>query len=238
MVEHSGLVMREVRPEDYNALVDVQSVAFHESTLPLEALNTLSLRMFRAEVMSILLQKYRASPAGRYICIVAMADVTKIRAPHCDDESSSEQPDKGRGGSGGGSSLTLGDDLMREMRARECGNAEGQRLVGVVDMAVLHDADVLQHLPEDEEEYVYLSGMAVAEDLRRRGVATALLAGAESMAAGVWGFNYAVLHVYEKNAAAVQLYARNGFTVVDRDPLWSSEWLGRPRRLLMIKRIA
>lgn len=39
------------------------------------------------------------------------------------------------------------------------------QLVGVVDVTVLRDNDVLQHL-EGAEEYLYVSGIAVSNDFR------------------------------------------------------------------------
>lgn len=39
-------------------------------------------------------------------------------------------------------------------------------LVGVVDVTVSRDRDVLQHLPSEAEEYLYVSGIAVLKSFR------------------------------------------------------------------------
>lgn len=41
-----------------------------------------------------------------------------------------------------------------------------KQLVGVTDVTVLRDQDVLQHLPTEAEEYLYISGIAVSKALR------------------------------------------------------------------------
>ena len=41
-----------------------------------------------------------------------------------------------------------------------------KQLVGVVDVTVLRDKSVLQHLPAEVEEYLYVSGIAVLKSFR------------------------------------------------------------------------
>lgn len=41
-----------------------------------------------------------------------------------------------------------------------------KQLVGVIDVTVLRDQNVLQHLPPEAEEYLYISGIAVSKTFR------------------------------------------------------------------------
>lgn len=41
-----------------------------------------------------------------------------------------------------------------------------KQLVGVIDVTVLRDQNVLQHLPAEAEEYLYISGIAVSKTFR------------------------------------------------------------------------
>ena len=41
-----------------------------------------------------------------------------------------------------------------------------EQLVGVIDVTVLRDRNVLQHLPDEAEEYLYISGIAVSQSFR------------------------------------------------------------------------
>lgn len=70
---------------------------------------------------------------------------------------------------------------------------------------------------------------------RRQKVATALLKACE-MVANLWGFEYLVLRAYEDDWGARKLYSNAGYRVVSKDPPWISSWIGRRRRVLMIKR--
>lgn len=82
--------------------------------------------------------------------------------------------------------------------------------------------------------YIYLSNLAVRSDLRRRGIAQALLAWAERLALG-WQFEDLYLHVMEDNVQARQLYRKAGFTLFQAEESPYS-WLGlQPRRLLLHK---
>ncbi|MED6167910.1 hypothetical protein PIB30_007225 [Stylosanthes scabra] len=45
-------------------------------------------------------------------------------------------------------------------------DADSQKLVGVIDVTVLRDRDVLQHLPAEAQEYLYISGIAVSKTFR------------------------------------------------------------------------
>ncbi|XP_052188578.1 uncharacterized protein LOC127798959 [Diospyros lotus] len=112
-------------------------------------------------------------------------------------------------------------------------DSSGQ-LVGVVDVTVLRDDAVLEHLP-GAEEYLYVSGIAVLNNFRRKKVATALLKACDVLS-GLWGFEYLVLRAYENDWGALKLYGNAGYRVVSGDPPWMTTWIGRRRRVLMIKR--
>ncbi|KAL3513518.1 hypothetical protein ACH5RR_026235 [Cinchona calisaya] len=107
-------------------------------------------------------------------------------------------------------------------------------LVGVVDVTVLRNDDVLQYLSR-EEEYLYVSGIAVLKNFRRQKVATALLKACDALC-NLWGFEYLVLRAYEDDWGARKLYSNAGYRIVSGDPTWMTTWIGRRRRLLMIKK--
>ncbi|KAI8526578.1 hypothetical protein RHMOL_Rhmol12G0007200 [Rhododendron molle] len=109
-----------------------------------------------------------------------------------------------------------------------------QELVGVVDVTALRDEAVLRHL-SGAEEYLYVSGIAVLNTFRRRKVATALLKACD-MVSILWGFEYLVLRAYEDDLGALKLYGNAGYRIVSADPPWMTTWIGRKRRVLMIKR--
>lgn len=109
-----------------------------------------------------------------------------------------------------------------------------QKLVGVADVTVLRDNDVLQHL-EGAQEYLYVSGIAVSNNYRRQKVATVLLKACEVISV-LWGYEYLVLRAYEDDKGARALYTNAGYTLVSRDPPWLT-WIWRKRRILMIKRL-
>ncbi|GAB4861481.1 hypothetical protein Ancab_036683 [Ancistrocladus abbreviatus] len=108
-----------------------------------------------------------------------------------------------------------------------------QGLVGVVDVTVSRDEEVLEHLP-GAAEYLYVSGIAVSNSYRRQKVATVLLKACERICV-IWGHEYLVLRAYEDDWGARALYANAGYRVVSGDPTWVA-WVGRKRRILMIKR--
>ncbi|KAF8404311.1 hypothetical protein HHK36_009194 [Tetracentron sinense] len=113
-------------------------------------------------------------------------------------------------------------------------SASGEGLVGVVDVTVLRDEAVLRHL-EGAEEYLYVSGIAVLNAFRRRKIATVLLKACDLISI-MWGFDYLALRAYEDDSAARKLYTNAGYRVVSGDPPWMTTWIGRKRRILMIKR--
>lgn len=105
-------------------------------------------------------------------------------------------------------------------------------LVGVVDVTVQRDADVLRHL-EGTREYLYVSGIAVLNKFRRQKIATVMLEACDVLSCR-WGFNHLALRAYEEDSAAQKLYLKAGYRVVSVDPDWMT-LIGRKRRVLMIK---
>ncbi|XVF13732.1 hypothetical protein REPUB_Repub08aG0233000 [Reevesia pubescens] len=113
-------------------------------------------------------------------------------------------------------------------------NSESQRkLVGVVDVTALRDEAVLQHL-HGADEYLYVSGLAVSKSFRRRKIGSCLLKACEVVSV-LLGFKYLVLRAYEDDFGARTLYSNAGYQVVSGDPPWLTSWIGRRRRVLMIK---
>ncbi|XP_047322621.1 uncharacterized protein LOC124926437 isoform X2 [Impatiens glandulifera] len=110
-----------------------------------------------------------------------------------------------------------------------------EELVGVVDVTVQRDYTVLEHLPERVNEYLYVSGIAVLSTFRRMKIATALLKGCDILST-VWGFKYLVLRAYEDDIGALKLYTSAGYMIVSGDPPWLTSWIGRKRRVLLVKR--
>ncbi|KAL5982902.1 hypothetical protein ACLOJK_016981 [Asimina triloba] len=108
-----------------------------------------------------------------------------------------------------------------------------KELVGVVDVTVMREEAVLRHM-EGSEEYLYVSGIAVLPDFRRQKVATALLKACDLLSL-IWGFDYLALRAYEDDWGARKLYSNAGYRVVSGDPRWMTSWVGRKRRVLMIK---
>ncbi|KAG6556370.1 hypothetical protein Mapa_002313 [Marchantia paleacea] len=109
-----------------------------------------------------------------------------------------------------------------------------KRIVGAVDVTALMDSNIVSLLP-GAYEYLYISGMAVDSAYRRRSVATLLLE-ACVVRASDWGFKYLVLHAYEDDIGARNLYSRAGFRTVGGDALWMTKFLGRRRRVVMARR--
>ncbi|KAL3845625.1 hypothetical protein ACJIZ3_003028 [Penstemon smallii] len=108
-------------------------------------------------------------------------------------------------------------------------------VVGVVDVTVYREDSVLGHLP-GAKEYLYISGIAVLNKFRRQKVATTLLRACDVLSA-IWDFEYLVLRAYEDDYGARKLYSSAGYRVVSRDPPWTTTWIGRRRRVLMVKNV-
>ncbi|KAL7118173.1 hypothetical protein ACP275_03G119100 [Erythranthe tilingii] len=122
--------------------------------------------------------------------------------------------------------------LVAEQRSELLEETE-QELVGVVDVTVMREDSVLRHLP-GAQEYIYVSGIAVLNKFRRQKVATALLKACDKLST-IWGFDYLVLRAYEDDYGARKLYSNAGYRVVSGDPPWLTSWIGRRRRIVMVK---
>lgn len=109
-----------------------------------------------------------------------------------------------------------------------------KELVGVVDVTVHREDSVLHHL-SGSDEYLYVSGIAVSQKFRRQKVGTTLLKACDVLSK-IWGFKHLVLRAYEDDYGAQMLYSNAGYRIVSRDPPWSTSWIGRRRRVLMVKR--
>lgn len=68
---------------------------------------------------------------------------------------------------------------------------------------------------------------------RRQKVGSVLLKACDVLS-NLWGFKYLVLRAYEVDVGARRLYTKAGYRVVSSDPQWTT-WIGRKRRVLMIK---
>lgn len=71
-------------------------------------------------------------------------------------------------------------------------------------------------------------------------MATALLKACDKLSI-LWRLDYLVLRAYEDDLGARKLYSNEGvislgYRVVSEDPAWMTTWIGRRRRVLMIKR--
>lgn len=110
---------------------------------------------------------------------------------------------------------------------------EADRLVGTVELSVRSRSlnPVLQ------TRYPYLSNLAVLAECRRQGVALKLLQTCERIALD-WGFQEVYLHVLENNHQARRLYWKAGYRLkgIHINPLGFV--LGRPRQLLLYKRLS
>lgn len=69
---------------------------------------------------------------------------------------------------------------------------------------------------------------------RRKKIATVLLKACD-MVSIQWGIEYLVLRAYEDDLGARKLYSNAGYRVVSGDPPWMTTWIGRKRRIVMIK---
>mmetsp|Transcript_9892 Transcript_9892/g.17802 ORF Transcript_9892/g.17802 Transcript_9892/m.17802 type:complete len:132 (-) Transcript_9892:75-470(-) len=107
------------------------------------------------------------------------------------------------------------------------------KLIGVVEVSILQDKEVLGRLENIACSYAYIACMAVSPTERRSGTASALLAAAEQVAVR-WDQKVAVLDVYEDNGPAFQLYEKNGYASRKFDPGWV-KFIGRRQRLHMDK---
>jgi ribosomal protein S18 acetylase RimI-like enzyme len=106
------------------------------------------------------------------------------------------------------------------------------RPMGTVELSVRNRSPI----PFSQSRYPYLSNLAVLAECRRQGVALQLLHTCERIALD-WGFQEIYLHVLENNHQARRLYWKAGYRLkaININPLGFV--FGRPRQLLLCKRL-
>lgn len=103
--------------------------------------------------------------------------------------------------------------------------------VGVVEVSYIDEKEVLQSLEPGTQGVVYIASMTVSSDVRRQGAAKALLEAAVEVTRE-WNENTCVLHVYQDNIAAIELYKKQGFGIIFADAAWLMKLAVRPRFLM------
>jgi ribosomal protein S18 acetylase RimI-like enzyme len=103
--------------------------------------------------------------------------------------------------------------------------------VGVVEISYIDEKEVLQSLEPDTQGVVYIASMTVSSAVRRQGAARALLEAAERVTKE-WDEDKCVLHVYQDNTAAIDLYKKQGFETIFGDAAWLAKVAVRPRYLM------
>lgn len=85
-------------------------------------------------------------------------------------------------------------------------------------------------------QHPYISNLAVAQDYRRLGIGSKLLAACEQATLD-WGYQETRLHVLDRNESAKQLYYQNGYQISQIEPNWGNLWFDYSPRLLLKKTI-
>lgn len=124
-------------------------------------------------------------------------------------------------------------DDSQEMRRKTIVAQERDLLVGTVEMS-LRSTSPWQFY--NSSGYPYLSNLAVQFEYRRQGVARQLLLACEQTALK-WGYQDLYLHVLENNHKARGLYSQLGYRLHQVDSNWACLLLGKPRQLLLHKRL-
>ena len=257
-------------------LVDIsetQAKAFFEPVMPI--IDPLLLQYFRGDVSVTLGRKYEYLDSRRFAPLVAVASGNGE-----DDEGARANLDRfgsaGLSFSGRWPANASADDRAPPTDA-------ARPIMGVVELSIQRDEDVLARLPTPGErgaglgaattrwadglgtaggdmerwaqrrsearnlrprvgrwrggapadEYAYVSCMCVKDDYRCMGVADTLMEAAEKVTRQ-WGYDCACLHVFQKNDAAIKLYTRRGYVVVDDTCPLPDALLGK-QRYLMVK---
>lgn len=128
-----------------------------------------------------------------------------------------------------------------------CVEGAGGAFAGACELSVQRDAGLVRAARRalgergwsddvDGGEYAYLSCAAVERRSRRRGVGTALVRGAETLASE-WGFDFVALHVFETNVAALRAYEKCGYDVVERCARTPWDVVKNQTKLLMVRRV-
>ncbi|WIA08025.1 hypothetical protein OEZ85_007495 [Tetradesmus obliquus] len=132
-------------------------------------------------------------------------------------------------------------ELSTKLPADAAAGSTAQLVVGSLDInqgAVLPAEELVGRQPQESQAQrrAYLSNICVAAGARRQGIAGALMAEAERVAAGL-GVEHMYVHVVHDNAAAQQLYSSMGYEQETEETEGFARALRRPRRLLLHKQL-
>ncbi|MFB2934416.1 GNAT family N-acetyltransferase [Aerosakkonemataceae cyanobacterium BLCC-F154] len=123
--------------------------------------------------------------------------------------------------------------IYKDSRLEDSQEMRRDYLVGTVEMS-LRSPSPWQFY--NSSGYPYLSNLAVQSEYRRQGVARQLLLACEQTALN-WGYQDLYLHVLENNYKARGLYSQLGYRLHQVDSNWACLLLGKPRQLLLHKRL-
>lgn len=212
----------------------VQATSFYES-MPVKALDQMAFTMFKAEVLSAVQKKTKVlADDGFAILVVESCSPAANSWSGSSSSSSDHRSDWDAAVWYGDQQATAGWHSSSQAGGDESASSSGRsNILGVIEVGVQDEQDVLQHMPRGMETYAYISSMAVASNVRRCGIGAALLQAAEQQAA-LWGQQLLALHVYETNDRAVKLYESHGLVNHAADPAWR-RYVGGKVRQLMIK---
>jgi ribosomal protein S18 acetylase RimI-like enzyme len=216
----------------------VQATSFYES-IPVKALDQMAFTMFEAEVLSAVQKKTKVlADDGFAILVVESCSTAANSWPDSSSSSSGSSGDLRSDWDAavwyGDQQATAGRHSSSQAGGDESASSSGRsNILGVIEVGVQDELDVLQHMPRGMETYAYISSMAVASHVRRCGIGAALLQAAEQQAA-LWGQQLLALHVYETNDRAIKLYESHGLVHHAADPAWR-RYVGGKVRQLMIK---
>jgi len=207
------------------AVLALQARGFHDGAVGVAPLDQLSFKMFEAEVADALRKKVRILSPESFRLLVAEGVPAAPLAEQQQQRDTQQLRDQATAAT---SAQQAGPYQTAESVVLQQGR-RAEQVVGVVEVSLQDFKDVLQMLPgglATNETYAYVASMAVAAQERRRGLALAMLQSAEAQALQ-WGQRNLVLHVYEDNVPAVQLYTRYGMQLLSKDPSWRKLLGGR-----------
>eukprot|EP01026_Neomeris_dumetosa_P062566 TRINITY_DN5921_c0_g2_i1.p1 TRINITY_DN5921_c0_g2~~TRINITY_DN5921_c0_g2_i1.p1 ORF type:complete len:247 (-),score=38.01 TRINITY_DN5921_c0_g2_i1:181-921(-) len=115
---------------------------------------------------------------------------------------------------------------------------EGEDVIGVVELDIREDGEFFLQFAQSDElfgvsKFAYICSMAVRPDMRRKGVARALLNAIEALAESQ-GQSVFVLQVFEDNQEAINLYTSSGYSLLSKEEGLFG-WLRGRRKLTMVK---
>lgn len=203
----SPVQIRVAKPEDLSYLADILANSFHSRV----GVAGWFYPLFRLGIYEDLRLRLQSS-STRYVCLVGIYKDS---------------------GFGDNQDQLLVEQEVREKTVAAYVTQERDCLVGTVEMA-LRSTNPWQFY--NSSGYPYLSNLAVQSEYRRRGVARQLLLACEQIALK-WGYQDLYLHVLENNHKARGLYSQLGYRLHQVDSNWACFLLGKPRQLLLHKRL-